>query len=166
MIRNRKITVPYPNLIEQYLEREENPKVRLRLALLNLLRKLDRQMAFEDICNLLKVQVSTAYVWVRDWKEEGYPGLVHPCRTSERPRGRPPTPDAADLERLKWLLSERDHWTTEEVRELIERTWDVALSPSQVDRILKGKLGMRFSKRTRRLSAPGGRRRAVEIGAR
>ncbi len=146
MIRKRKITVPYPNLIEQYLEREENPEVRLRLALLNLLGKLDRQMALEDICDLLKVPVSTAYVWMRAWKEEGYPGLVHPCRTTERPPGRPPTLDAADLERLKLLLSERDRWTTEEVCGLIERTWGVALSPSQVARILKKKLDMRFSK--------------------
>jgi transposase len=146
MASHRKIIVPLPNLVERYLEQEANPEVRLRLALLNLIGKLDRQMTLEEICDLLKVPVSTAYVWVRAWKDEGYPGIVHPCRTTERPPGRPPTLDGADLERLKTLLSERPHWTTQEVCDLIERTWDVTLSPSQAARILKDKLRMRFSK--------------------
>jgi transposase len=146
MTFRRKTTVPNPNLVEEYLAREENPEVRLRLALLNLIGKLDRHLPLEAICDLLKVPIPTAYVWLRAWNEEGYPGIVHPCRTTERPLGRPPTLDAADLERLKLLLSERPHWTTQEVCALIERTWNVTLSPSQVSRILKKKLKMHFSK--------------------
>jgi len=44
------------------------------------------------------------------------------------------------------LLGARAYRATLEVRELVERTWGLTLSVSQVARILKGKLGMHFSK--------------------
>jgi transposase len=54
--------------------------------------------------------------------------------------------DDGQLAELKGLLRSKDYWETREVRELIETTWGVTLSPSQVARILKGKLRMHFSK--------------------
>jgi hypothetical protein len=121
MIRKRRTVIPYPDLVEKYLDQEANPEVRMRLALLNLVAKLDRDFALGEICDLLKVPLSTAYVWIRSWKESGNEGMVNPCRTSDRPPGRPPTLDETDLASLKMFLAEKDHWETEEVRELISR---------------------------------------------
>jgi transposase len=50
------------------------------------------------------------------------------------------------LGRLKGLLASKEHWTTQEVRELIARTWGVIFSGSQVQRLLKHKLHMHLSK--------------------
>jgi len=94
----RKTTVPFPDLVEPYLVAEDNPEVRLRLALINLIGKLDWQLTLDAICDLLNVPVPTANVWLRAWTEEGYPGIVHPCRTTEGPSGRPPTLAATGLD--------------------------------------------------------------------
>lgn len=146
MSRQRRTKIPNPELVVHYLEREADSGIRIRLTLLNLISKLDRHFALADICDFLKVPLSTAYVWIRSWKKFGYQGIANPCRTTERPPGRPPTLNDADMGQLKVLLSGKDHWTTEEVRELIANTWGVTLSASQVQRILKRKLGMHLSK--------------------
>lgn len=44
------------------------------------------------------------------------------------------------------MLEQKEYWTTKEVRELLRERFQVDLSEDQVVRILRGKLGMHFSK--------------------
>jgi transposase len=142
----RKTTIPNPELVEFHLEREVDANIRVRLMLLNLVAKLDGGFKLAEICELLKIPVSTASVWIRRWREERYPGIAHPWPTTGRPIGRPPTLNDADLAYLKVRLAEKPHWQTKEIVELIHQTWDVSLSVSQVQRILKDKLHVPFGK--------------------
>jgi len=142
----RKTVIPNPELAERRLEQEADPEVRVRLMLLNLVAKLDRHFKLAEICDLLKVPVSTASVWIRRWREDGYAGIVNLWPTTGGPRGRPPALSEADLTDLKVRLAEKPHWQTKEVVELIHQVWGVDLSISQVGRILKDKLHVPFGK--------------------
>ena len=121
----RKTPVPNPELVEIHLQDETDPEVRVRLMLLNLAAKLEGTYKFSEICELLKIPVSTARVWIRRWREEGYRGIAHPWPTTGGPIGRPPTLNDADFAYLKLRLAEKPHWQTKEVVELIHQIWDV-----------------------------------------
>jgi transposase len=142
----RKTTMPNPEMVEYHLGRETDPEVRVRLILLNLVAKLDTSFQLTEICELLKVPVSTASVWIRRWREEGYAGIVHPWPTTGNPIGRPPALSDADLAYLKARLAEQSHWQTKDIRELIHKSFGVSLSLSQVQRILRNKLHVQFGK--------------------
>jgi len=142
----RKTTIPNPELVESQLQGETDPEVRVRLMLLNLVAKLGDTHQFSEICDFLKIPVSTARVWIRRWREEGHQGIAHPWPTTGEPVGRKPALNDEDLELLKLRLAEKPHWQTKEVVELIHRTWGVKLSISQVQRILKDKLHVAFGK--------------------
>jgi transposase len=60
--------------------------------------------------------------------------------------GRKSALDDADLMTLTRLLGKQRSWTMAEVRELISEQWDIDYSRSQVARILKNKLKMRYGK--------------------
>ena len=143
---SRETTIPNPEQVEHYLERERDPEVRGRLVLLNLVAKLDRGYTLAEICELLKIPMSTAMVWIRRWREEGYPGIVHPWQTTGKPVGRPPKLSEIDLALLERRLASQPHWQTKEVVALIESLWGVKLSARQVARILKEKLHVPFGK--------------------
>jgi len=87
---DRKATIPNPELVERRLEQAVDPDVRVRLLLLNLVAKLDRHFKLAEICDLLKIPVSTASVWIRRWREEGYEGIAHPWPTTGGPLERHP----------------------------------------------------------------------------
>lgn len=80
------------------------------------------------------------YLWQQRWNEQGYEGLI--------PRfagGRPPKINPEQTEHLRELLHEREHWTTEEVRNLIQEVFGVEYTLKQIRIILK-KFGMRYAK--------------------
>lgn len=145
MTRSRRIDIPNPTLLRDYLRQEGDPTVRLRLLVLNLLAELPRSLTLKQICAMADVPEPTVYVWVRAWRERGYHGVCHPTETGGEP-GRPPSLDDSDLAVLKALLEARPFWQTREVRTLIREHFGVELSVSQVTRILREKLGMHFSK--------------------
>jgi putative transposase len=83
---------------------------------------------------------SVGYIWQKRWNENGYAGLI--------PRyagGRPSKLLEEQKEQLKALLEERDDWTTNEVRENIQRAFGVEYTAKQVRIILKD-FGMRYAK--------------------
>ena len=143
---DRKTNIPHADLIEHYLEQETDPNVRVRFVLLNLVAKLDKVIKLAEICELVKIPLSTAYVWIRRWREREYEGIVHPWPTTGKPIGRPPALEETDLAELEAYLATRPQWLTKEVAELIHRIWGVDLSISQVRRILKDKLHVPFGK--------------------
>ncbi|MBK1733110.1 IS630 family transposase [Thiococcus pfennigii] len=145
MTRSRRIDIPNPELLRECLGQESDPMVRLRLLVLKLLAELPRSLTLKQICAMVDVPESTVYVWVRAWRERGYPGVCHPTETGGEP-GRPPSLDDSDLVVLEALLEERPLCETREVRALIREHFGVELSESQVARILRAKLGMHFGK--------------------
>jgi len=80
------------------------------------------------------------YLWQQRWNEQGYEGLI--------PRfavGRPSKINPEQVEHLRELLQEREHWTTEEVRNLIQEVFGIEYTLKQIRIILK-KFGMRYAK--------------------
>lgn len=143
-MKSRNIVIDNRDMIGDYLAVETNPIVRFRLAFLNALVSLEPDL--DRVCQMFHVAISTAYVWIREWNQEGYDGIEHPFHVSDQPAGRPPRLNEVDLEKLRQFLAQRGCWTTKEVRELIVDHWGVRFSDSQVARILREKLKLHFGK--------------------
>jgi len=126
--------------IRERLKTEKDYKIRVKLIFLNLISSKD--MKVEEGCRICGIAVPTGYLWIRKWNEAGYEGI----REKEGKRGRPPKLDEAGIERLKELLKGKAYWTTREVRVLIKEELGVEYSEDQVVRILRDKIGMKFSK--------------------
>ena len=94
------------------------------------------------MCALWNTYFDPGYVWVRRWNERGYDGL----KENGNQGGRPAKLSENDLKRLEEILKEKDYWTTKEVRKEIIKKFGVDLSVDTVVRILRHKLGPRFSK--------------------
>ena len=80
------------------------------------------------------------YIWQDRWNKEGYEGL--------KPKyggGRPSKITNEQKSELKEILTERDDWTTKEIRKLIKDKFDVEFSEKQV-RIILRNLGLKFGK--------------------
>ncbi len=67
-------------------------------------------------------------------------------KDKEGKRGKPPKLSEEGIERLKELLKDKPYWTTKQVRILIKEKLGVEYSEDQVVRILRDKIGMKFSK--------------------
>jgi transposase len=146
MNRCRRVEVPHAELVKTYLAKECDWVIRQRLTLLNLIVELPESAKLADICRGLDIPLSTAYVWLRAWREHGYAGLSHPMETGEGSPGRKAALDDSDLIMLRQLLEKQPSWTTAQVCELINQHWSIDYSRSQVTRILRNKLGMNYSK--------------------
>jgi len=93
----------------------------------------------KEASEMVGVTEAIGYEWQRRWNEEGYEGLI--------PRfggGKPPKLTSEQKEQLKKEL-EGKNWTTEEVRELIFKDFEVMYTLKHVRTILK-KLGMNHAK--------------------
>jgi transposase len=142
----RRVEVPHAEMVRLHLAQEHDWIIRQRLTLLNLILELPESVTLADICRGLNIPLSTAYVWLRAWREHGYPGLSHPLETGEGSPGRRAALSDTDLAQLRQLLEAQPVWTTTQVRDLIKRQWNIDYSPSQVARILRNKLKMHFGK--------------------
>jgi putative transposase len=140
-MKGEKIHIKEPGVIKELLRREENLSVWKKLAFLNAL--ANHGIPFEKAAELFLVPHPTAYEWIREWNRYGYDGLES---KEDLRTGRPSRLSSEDLKRLEGLLRGREFWLTSEVVELILKEFEVRLSDDQVRRILKGKLGMNFSK--------------------
>lgn len=142
----RRVEVPNADMVRLYLHQEHEWIVQQRLTLLNLILELPESVTLADICRGLNVPLSTAYIWLRAWREHGYAGLCHPLETGKGLPGRRAALDDGELIVLRQLLEQRSGWTTAQVRELIAQHWNIDYSASQVSRILRNKLKMHFGK--------------------
>jgi putative transposase len=94
----------------------------------------------EEACDLVGVKKPVGYIWQDRWNEEGYKGLI--------PRfagGRPSKLSKEQKDRLLQLLEQKDNWTSEEVRDLIHKEFNVEYTLKQIRIILKS-YGMRCAK--------------------
>lgn len=142
----RRVEVPHEEMVRTYLAQERDWVVRERLTLLNLILELPESATLADICRGLNIPLSTAYVWLRAWREHGYSGLSHPMETGEGSPGRKAALDDSDLVTLRQLLEKQPSWTSAQVCELVKQQWDIDYSRSQIARILRNKLRMNYSK--------------------
>ena len=97
-------------------------------------------LTIEQASKLVGISKPIGYIWQSRWNEKGYDGLI--------PRyagGRPSKLDQDQKDRLNQLLSQKSVWTTEEVRLLVEKEFDVEHTPKQI-RIIVKTLGMRYAK--------------------
>ena len=140
----KRIVIQDEHLIPFYLKREGKLGTPFRLAFLNALKEFDNNL--EKACGVFGIAIPTGYAWLRSWNNFGYDGIEHPFHESEQPVGRPPKLSDKDLGELENRLVKMDNWQTSDVRKLILNKWGIELSASQVQRILKNKLGMNYSK--------------------
>lgn len=131
-------------LLPVCLDKEEDSMVKYRLAFLNSVNLVGYDL--DKACQIFRIAIPTAYVWIRQWNEQGRDGLIHPFHYSDRPTGHPSKLTAEELGELKLILLAKDRWLTREVHDLIVKLWDVDLSRWQISRILKGKFKMHLSK--------------------
>jgi len=113
------------DLIDAKLRGKKDPKVRDRLRMILCWKK--------DINRENSVQK-------KRYEREGFEGLK-----TRKQTGRKRRLEDDDLEDIKRLLKQRDYWTTEEVRDLIKREFDVEYTLRHVQRILR-KMGMSYQK--------------------
>jgi transposase len=143
-MRGQSLFLIEEKTIPECLAKESDPEVKYRLAFLHAFIKTNSDL--DKVCDIFQVAIPTGYVWIRKWNQKGYEGIAHPFHQSSNPAGRPPTLDEYDMETLKVLLDAKETWQAKDVSELISDTWGFDFSLSQVDRIMKEKLGMKFSK--------------------
>ncbi len=123
--------------IKKRLKREKDPKVKLKLALLNMVAS---GMSVEDAASFLGIKLRTAYSWINKWIEEGYEAM-----SVKKRDGRPPKLNKEQKKKLKNVLKEKEYWTTKEINELIKDEFGVEYKKSQLYELLK-ELKMHHSK--------------------
>jgi len=87
--------------IKKRLKREKDPKVKLKLALLNM---VALGMSVDDAASFLGIKLRTAYSWINKWIEEGYEAM--PVKKRD---GRPPKLNKEQKKKLKNVLKEKEY---------------------------------------------------------
>lgn len=139
-MKGNQLVILRQSELRERLGREADVKIRLKLAFLQCLAQLT--MDLDKLCEAFGIATSTGYWWIRNWNKQGYERLLEGGGKA----GRPPRLDDLDLSYLALLLKEKSTWTTQEVRALIKKTFDLDYSSAQVARILRKRLRMYFSK--------------------
>ena len=137
----RKIKIKDIEEIREKLKTERDYKIKIRLIFLNIVS--NKEIGVEEACTMCGIAIPTGYLWIRKWNEKGYEGLKD---KEEGKRGKPPKLSEEGIERLKELLKDKPYWTTKQVRIIIKEKLGVEYSEDQVVRILRDKIGMKFSK--------------------
>jgi putative transposase len=97
-------------------------------------------ISVEKASQLVGVAKPVGYAWQERWNEDGYGGLI--------PRyagGRPSKLSDQQKEKLLLLLREKETWTTDEVRFLILKEFNVEYTLKQV-RVIAKNFGMKYAK--------------------
>ncbi|MCW3141495.1 MAG: helix-turn-helix domain-containing protein [Methanophagales archaeon] len=115
--------------IKKRLKREKDPKVKLKLALLNMVAS---GMSVGDVASFLGIKLRTAYSWINKWIEEGYEAML-----VSKGDGRPPKLNKEQRKKLKKLLEEKEYWTTKEINALIKDEFGVKYKKSRLYELLK-----------------------------
>lgn len=139
-MKGERLVVLRQTELLDHLADEKDMTVKFKLAFLKCFSSLDYNL--EVVCQDFGIAISTGYLWLRTWNNTGYTGISD---TGQR-TGRPPGLDDSELMFLTYLLHRQATWTTAEVKELIQRYFDIEYSPNQVIRILRDRVGMYFNK--------------------
>lgn len=129
--------IPSIELAKKIKDYSLQTKIHKRLLFINLRYS---GISISESCDLLGISLGTGYTWQDRWNLEGYAGLI--------PRyagGKPSKMTDRQKEKLWSLLHTRDHWTTNEVKQLIQLEFDISYSMDQIRRILRN-FNMLFGK--------------------
>lgn len=126
--------------LPEKLRAETDGRIRSRLIFLNAM--ANHGISYEKASDICGISMSTGYVWIRKWNDEGYDGL----NDKKTRTGRPPRLNDENMKQLKEILKSRTYWTTKDVVIEIKAHFDVDLSEDQVIKILRNKFHMLFSK--------------------
>ena len=86
----------------------------------------------EEAAQFVSVSHNTAYIWQRRWNKSGYEGLI-----PKYAGGKPSKLSDEQKEQLEMRLGDKEHWTANEVRNLIFDEFNVKYSLKQVRMIMK-----------------------------
>jgi putative transposase len=121
--------IPPVELARKIKDYSLQTKILKRLLFINL-RYSGKSIA--ESCNLLSISLGTGYTWQDRWNSEGYAGLI-----PKFAGGKPSKMTDQQKEELWSRLHTRDHWTTNEVKQLIQLEFDISYSMDQIRRILR-----------------------------
>ena len=93
-----------------------------------------------ESCLSVGVSIATGYSWQERWNLEGYAGLI-----PKYGGGKPSKMTNQQKEALWEILHTKDHWTTNEVKQLIQLEFGISYSMDQTRRILRN-FNMLFGK--------------------
>jgi len=108
----------------------EEKSVRV-LERLYFIRSLYKGNTIKEACENVNISEPTGYDWLKSWNEKGYAGLVPNFSGGPKPKL-----GDDDREKLKQMLTEKESWTSREVRVLIKEKFGIEYSEMQVWRIL------------------------------
>jgi putative transposase len=129
--------IPVTELGEKIKDYTLQSKILKRLLLIDLRYK---GKSVSESCNLLGISLGTGYNWQNRWNLEGYAGLI-----PKFGGGKPSKMTNQQKEALREILQTRDHWTTGEVKHLIQLEFGILYSMDQTRRILR-KFNLLFGK--------------------
>jgi transposase len=129
--------------VESAIRQDKRPEVRQRATVIRLLHLKYRP---EVIAEQQMVSLPTIYNWHRLWREKGIEGLANQPR-----KGRPPKADAAYCQKLEEALEKEPSeygygftiWTTDRLRQHLEKETSLLLSNSRFRALMKKK-GYRY----------------------
>jgi transposase len=129
--------------VESAIRQDKRPEVRQRATVIRLLHLKYRP---EVIAEQQMVSLPTIYNWHRLWREKGIEGLANQPR-----KGRPPKADAAYCQKLEEALEKEPSeygygftiWTTDRLRQHLEKETGLLLSNSRFRALMKKK-GYRY----------------------
>ena len=129
--------IPVTELTEKIKDYSLQAKILKRLLFINL--RYNGKLVSES-CILVGISLGTGYSWQNRWNLEGYAGLI-----PKYGGGKPSKMSDPQKEALWKILHTREHWTTNEVKQLIQLEFDISYSMDQIRRILR-RFNMLFGK--------------------
>ncbi|MBN1166869.1 MAG: transposase [Methanospirillaceae archaeon] len=129
--------IPLAELTKKIKDYSIQAKILKRLLFINL--RYSGKTVSES-CILIGISIATGYTWQERWNLEGYVGLI-----PKYGGGKPSKMTNQQKEALWEVLHTRDHWSTNEVKQLIQLEFDISYSMDQTRRILRN-FNMSFGK--------------------
>ena len=129
--------IPATELTGKIKDYSLQAKILKRLLFINL--RYNGKLVSES-CILVGISLGTGYSWQNRWNLEGYAGLI-----PKYGGGKPSKMSDQQKEALWKILHTREHWTTNEVKQLIQLEFDILYSMDQIRRILR-RFNMLFGK--------------------
>ena len=72
-MKGERLSIKNPEEIGVRLRSEKDKKVRIKLIFLNFMANF--RVDLEKACQVFSIATPTAYVWVKQWNQEGYEGI-------------------------------------------------------------------------------------------
>lgn len=129
--------IPVTELRKKIKDYSLQAKILKRLLFINL--RYNGKSVSES-CILVGISLGTGYSWQNRWNLEGCAGLI-----PKYGGGKPSKMSDQQKEALWKILNTREHWTTNEVKQLIQLEFDISYSMDQIRRILR-RFNMLFGK--------------------